>query len=103
NPPAILKAYQVARKQGEITGDVKIVGFDEYDATLKGIRDGEIVGTVAQQGFEFGYQSVKLMAQIAKGDRSGIPQSGVMWINHKRVTRDNVDEFHSHLKKLMGK
>ena len=39
-------------------GKVKIVGFDEDQQTLKGISEGVIDGTVVQQPFEFGYQSM---------------------------------------------
>src|SRR6516165_6461020 len=61
NPPAILTAV----KDSGRTGDVKIVGFDEDFATLQGIQDGHIYGTVVQDPFGFGYESVKLMAELA--------------------------------------
>src|ERR1700731_4716499 len=55
NPPAILSAVKAAKKEGK----VHIVGFDEDELTLQGIQDGYIHGTVVQQPFEFGYQSLK--------------------------------------------
>ena len=74
NPPAILTAV----KDKDKLGKVKIVGFDENDVTLRGVADGHIHGTVVQNPFEFGYESVKLMAQIwLKGDRSGLPANGI--------------------------
>src|SRR5579885_2032376 len=48
NPPAILSAVKDKGKLGE----VKIVGFDENEATLQGIIDGHIFGTVVQNPYE---------------------------------------------------
>ena len=56
-------------------GQVKIIAFDEDDETLTGVKSGAIVGTVVQQPYEFGYQSITLLAKALKGDRSGIPAS----------------------------
>src|SRR5919112_1247387 len=59
NGPAILSAVKDANK----TDKVKIVAFDEEDETLNGIKDGAIYATVVQQPFEFGFQSMSLMAK----------------------------------------
>ncbi|MGE3805344.1 MAG: sugar-binding protein [Gemmataceae bacterium] len=99
NPPALLKAVRDAKK----TGQIKIVGFDEEEGTLIGVREGHIEGTVVQQPFELGYQSVKLMAELARGNRSGLPKDGVLYIPHLVLTKDNVKEFHEKLDKLLGK
>ena len=66
NPPAILMG---ARAKG-LVGKVTIVGFDEDWTTLKGIQDGEILGTVVQDPFNYGYKSVEILAALAKGDSS---------------------------------
>jgi len=71
NGPAILGAVKDAGK----TGKVQIVAFDEEDETLGGIKDGAIYGTVVQQPFEFGYQSMAVMSKILGGDKSVIPAS----------------------------
>ena len=76
NGPAILNA---ARDAGKI-GQVKIITFDEDDETLAGVKAGAIVGTVVQQPFEFGYQSMTLLAKVVKGDRSAIPASRLIFI-----------------------
>jgi ribose transport system substrate-binding protein len=99
NPPAILSAVKDANKQGK----VHIVGFDEMENTLIGIKEGHIHGTVVQQPFEFGYQSVKLLTALAKGDRSGVPADGIKYIPHLVIKKDNVETFHQNLKKLLGK
>src|SRR5919199_944658 len=89
NGPAILSAVKDANKAGQ----VKIIAFDEEDDTLKGVKDGSIVGTIVQQPYQFGYQSIKAMAQIIGGDRSIIPPSKQIFVPTKVIRSDNVDAF----------
>lgn len=98
NPPAMLAAVQ---DQG-LVDKVKLVGFDENEETLQGIKDGHIIGTVVQQPFEFGYQAVKMLAALAKGDKSVVPESGVLHIDYKVIKPDNVDAFRDELRHLKG-
>ena len=99
NGPAILSAVKDARK----TGQIKIIAFDEAPETLVGIQDGAIEGTVVQQPYEFGYQSVKLLAQALKGDRSFIPANKQIIIPTKVVNKSNVTEFVSAINELRGR
>src|SRR5262245_56634275 len=64
NGPAILNAVKEAGKVVQI----KLVCFDEEDETLAGVKDGAIYATVVQQPYEFGYQSVQVMAKVLNGD-----------------------------------
>jgi len=99
NGPAILNAV----KESNMLGKVKIVCFDEQEETLQGVKDGHVYGTVVQQPYEFGYQSIKLMAQILAGDKSGVPESKLKIVPTKAVKKDNVEEFWADLNKLLGK
>ncbi len=99
NGPSILAGVS---SSGEL-GKVKIVCFDEEDETLQGIRDGHIYGTVVQQPFEFGYQSVKILAELARGDKSSIPESKQIYVPTLAIKKDDVDAFWANLKKLVGK
>jgi ribose transport system substrate-binding protein len=99
NPPAILSAVKDAGK----TGKVHIVAFDEMENTLLGIKEGAVYGTVVQQPFEFGYQSVKLMTELAKGDKSSVPANGIKYIPHLVIKKDNVEEFHRQLNERLGR
>jgi ribose transport system substrate-binding protein len=99
NGPAILNAVRDAGKIGQ----VKIVAFDEDDETLSGVKSGAIVGTVVQQPFEFGYQSITLIAKVLKGDRSGIPASRQLFIPTMMIRQNNVDEFRTKLVQLRGR
>src|SRR5918996_1593063 len=89
NGPAILSAVQEANKVDK----VKIIAFDEEDPTLTGIKDGAIYATVVQQPFEFGRQSMELMAKILNGDRSGIPASKQIFVPTIAVKKADVEEF----------
>jgi ribose transport system substrate-binding protein len=89
NTPMILAAMRSSGASGEI----KVVGFDEHDETLQGIRDGLVHGTIVQQPYEFGYRSVQWLTQIAKGQSIDVPESGLVFIPHREITADNVQEY----------
>lgn len=99
NGPSILNGV---RDSGRL-GSVKIVCFDEEEETLQGVKDGHIYGTVVQRPFEFGYQSVKLLKEIADGNRSRVPADKQLFIPTLSVKQDNVDAFWAELKSLVGR
>lgn len=99
NGPAILSAVKEANKVGQ----VKIVTFDEETDTLNGVKEGAIVGTVVQQPYEFGYQSVKAMNQILGGDKSIIPANKQIIVPTLVIKKDGVEEFQKKLATLRGK
>jgi len=99
NGPAIVGAVRDAGKIGK----VKIIAFDEEDETLTGIRDGAIYATVVQQPFEFGYQSMKLMARILDGDRSGIPATKQIFVPTLAIKKEQVEDFSQKIKQLRGR
>lgn len=99
NAPAILSALKDAGQLGK----VKVVSFDEEDETLAGVKAGTVHGTVVQQPYEFGYQSMKLMARHLAGDATFIPADKCMFVPTETITAANVDDFRSKLQKLRGK
>jgi ribose transport system substrate-binding protein len=99
NGPAILNALKDAGK----TGQVKIVCFDEEDETLAGVKAGTIHATVVQQPYEFGYQSIKLIAKVLGGDRSVIPPNKQIFVPTLIIKKENVDEFTTKINKLRGR
>ncbi len=98
NTPQIVEAVKAAGKDGQ----VKIIGFDEDPVTLRGIADGVVDATVVQQPYEFGYQSMMLMAKVLDGDTSVIPEDGLMIIPTKVIDSSNVDEFRQEMQKLLA-
>jgi ribose transport system substrate-binding protein len=99
NAPAIVSALKDAGKLGKI----KIVAFDEQDETLQAIKDGHVAGTVVQQPYEFGYQSVKMMSELLKGAKPEIPANKQIIVPTKVIKQTDVDTFWAELKKLTGK
>src|SRR5205814_10500878 len=70
NPPICLDAIRDAGKLGKI----KIVAFDENGDTLQGIKDGHIAGTIVQNPYMYGHESVRILAALARGDESVLPK-----------------------------
>jgi ribose transport system substrate-binding protein len=115
NPPALLRAVR-----GSSKAKPAIVGFDENFQTLEGIQSGEIVGTVVQNPFLFGYESIKILAALAKGDesvlknRTDIDAQNRIYIPHRVIVKNagnqsigdsqtlDVDVFFPMVKKLRG-
>jgi ribose transport system substrate-binding protein len=97
NTPQIVEAVRAAGKEGQ----VKIIGFDEDPVTLRGIADGIIEATVVQQPYEFGYQSMKLLARYIEGDKSFIPENELMIIPTKVIDESNVAEFQKTMADLL--
>lgn len=98
NTPQIYNAVKAAGMEGK----VKIVGFDEDQQTLKGISEGVIDGTVVQQPYEFGYQSMITLAKIIEGDMSVIPANKQNIVPTQIVDKSNVAEFATRIKELLA-
>ena len=98
NPPACYRALQQANKLGSI----KLIGFDENDITLQGIKDGTVVGTVVQNPYMYGYRSVEVLKELLAGNKDVIPESKMEGIPPRKVTKENVDEFWADLKAKKG-
>jgi len=103
-PPAILEAVKSANRLGE----VKIIGFDENDATLQGILDGHIEGTVVQNPYEYGRQSILLLDKLVREAdparrQALLPEGGFMDIPARKITKANAQAFWDDLKQKTGK
>ena len=99
NPPLILEAVREAGKVGKI----KIVSFDEDARSLQAIKDGAMHGTTVQNPYAYGHKSVEILAALARGDKSIIPEGGVINVPARNIRKDNVDEFWAELKRLTAK
>jgi ribose transport system substrate-binding protein len=99
NTPQI---YQALKEAGKLN-QIKIIGFDEDQVTLGGVKEGSIVGTVVQQPYEWGYQGMKDMAKFLEGDKSFVPANGLIIVPTKIIDKSNVDAFWAELKERQGK
>ena len=98
NPPGCYKALEQADKLGEI----KIIGFDENDVTLQGIKDGTITGTIVQDPYQYGYQSAVILKSLLEGKEL---KEAFIDIPPRKVVREatkegevDVDEYWADLK-----
>jgi len=98
NGPAIYSAVKEAGKAGK----VQIVAFDQEADTMTGIKDGTIHGTVVQDPYKFGYDSIKMLAALAKGDKSVIPVSKLENVPTMAIKKDNLDKYLVDQKKKLG-
>jgi ribose transport system substrate-binding protein len=99
NPPLLLEAVRDAGKLNQI----QIVAFDEDMATLSGIAEGSIHGTVVQDPYHYGFESVRILAGLSRGDQSVLPPEGKMLLKERLIRKDNVQEFRTELEGLMKK
>jgi ribose transport system substrate-binding protein len=99
NPPLMLEALDRAGKLGQ----VKVIAFDEADETLDGIQKGTVHGTVVQNPYQYGYESIRVLKELASGNTTVIPADKFIDIPARQIRKDNVDEFWADLKVKMGK
>lgn len=71
NPPACIDAIKEADKLNQI----KVCGFDEQDALLDAIQQGHAHGTVSQQPWEYGYQSIKKLKELYEANGKKVSSS----------------------------
>ncbi len=98
NPPLILEVLSQAGKLGK----VKVIAFDEDDASLAGIQKGTVHGTVVQNPYMYGYKSVEVLGELAKGNNSVIPANKMIDIPARQIRKANVDAFWAELKERVG-
>jgi ribose transport system substrate-binding protein len=79
NSPSCIDAIKEADKLGAI----KICGFDEQDALLQAITDGQAYGTISQQPWEYGYESIKMLKKISEGTQ---PENTYQEVSFLEVT-----------------
>ncbi len=98
NPPACYQALKKANKLKQVA----LAGFDENDVTLQAIKDGECAGTVVQNPYEYGFQSVRVLKELLEGNKGVIPESKYIDIAPRAITSENVEKYWEELKRLKG-
>ncbi len=71
--------------------DIVVIGVDATQAALAMVADGELDGTVRQDGTTQGAEAVRKAIDLAQGKEI----ERETWIPFTLVTKDNVDEFYS--------
>jgi ribose transport system substrate-binding protein len=99
NTPQIELALQQSGRAGQVT----VVGFDNDQGTLNGIKQGVVAGTVVQQPYQWGYLGMKYMARYVEGDKSFIPKDRKIIVPTQIIDKSNVDPFIAQVKAWMKK
>jgi ribose transport system substrate-binding protein len=90
-------AVEVLRQTGK-QGKVQLAAFDEGADVIVGIKEGFVLGTVVQDPYGYGYESVRVLNAFCKGDMSMVPANGIINIPAKVIKKDNADAFWKDLK-----
>jgi ribose transport system substrate-binding protein len=98
NAPLCLEAIKQAGKLNQI----KVVSFDEQAETLQAIKDGTCHGTVVQNPYVYGMESVRVLAGLHRGDKSVIPADKFIHIPARQIRKDNVETFWNELKRNLA-
>ncbi len=103
-PPLILEAVKSAGRLGKVA----MVAFDENEATLQGIVDGHVHGTVVQNPYEYGRASMALLAALVREPDPAkrgalLPKDGFLDIPARQIRKADVRAFWDDLRKKTGK
>lgn len=98
NTPAIISAVKDAGKLNAI----KIIGFDEEEVVLQGIKEGYVSGTIVQNPFEYGRKSSEVLYKLISGQDAGIPADQLIDVPARVITKETVDAFMLTLKEQLS-
>jgi len=94
--PAVLTAVRHAGKVGQ----VKIVCFEDYSATLDGIASGDIYGTIVQNPLKIGFETIMSMEKYLRGDKAQFG-SGKILIPSQEITKANLADYQAVQKNML--
>ena len=89
NGPGIINAIKEAKKVGKI----QVVTFDDEADTIAGVQDGSIFSMIVQQPFQFGYESMMMMAKVLDGDKTALPKDGKKIIPTQAINKESVKAY----------
>jgi ribose transport system substrate-binding protein len=93
NDNMALGAYRAAKEAGK---DIKVIGYDAVSDALTSIKNGEMLGTIAQFPAEMGIQGVDAAINLINGGT--MPDE--TFTKTELITKDNVDDFMTYLAKF---
>lgn len=99
NGPQWIRALKRANKHGQ----VRVVAFDEDDETLRSIEEGTCFATIVQDPYRYGFESIHILAGLARDDRSVLPANGFLEIKERVIRKENVRQFRDELAARLGR
>lgn len=97
NAPQAINALEQSAMQ-----NVCVVGSDESVETCRAIAEGKELASVAQQPFEFGYQSVKMLAKLHRGEQVDLPDNKVIFVETYVIRKDNLPEVERQIEEKLS-
>lgn len=91
--PNILKALE----QAGMAGKVVVIGFDANAETLAGIEAGTVNSSILQDQFGCGFHAVRILAENARGNKSGLPMFQRRTLPVEIINKDNVAAMRAQL------
>ena len=78
---------------------IKLVTFDASEETLKGIEDGHIFATIAQDPYNYGFKAVSILAGLCHGDEVSVPivGCGSEYVGAEAISQKNIAEYRKRL------
>lgn len=84
-------AAQAAKTAGR--GEVKIVGFDSGKPQLELIKEGVIAGSITQNPFQMGYDTIVSVDKVLKGEKlEKFTDSGFYWYDASNLDDPNIQK-----------
>lgn len=76
-----------------------LVTFDEEESVLAAIENGKVFATVVQDPFKYGYESVRMLAELNSGHAVEIPIAGggSLFLPCEAIRSDNLAAFRQRL------
>jgi ribose transport system substrate-binding protein len=88
--PLLLKVLQDEDQLGKI----KVIAFDDAQATLDGLAAGHIYATLAQDPFRYGYEAVRMLAELNRADAAYRPVSKTTYsVNVETLRPDGLEAY----------
>jgi len=96
----IPQIYQALKDAGQL-GKITVTGFGDGDPiTLGGVKEGNIVAVVMQQPYQWAYEGLKMLAALVNGDRSWVPEDGLVIVPTRVIDQNNVDAYGEELRAM---
>lgn len=97
NAPQAVNALEQNAMHG-----VCVVGSDESVETCRAIAEGKELASVAQQPFEFGYQSIKMLAKLHRGEQVDLPPDKIIFIDTYVIRADNLGDVERQIEEKLA-
>lgn len=99
--PVVLKQLDAHSK----TDAVKLIVFDTSDEMLDAVESGRVYAAVAQDAYKYGYEAVKMVGYLCRGEEEFLPVvgRGAIHISVEPLRKDNVAAYRDRIEARRGK